>query len=527
MKQLSNKLNVFNKATIALLVIFFFSTSAWAQVNIWQGTSQGSGVGNQNRDKWNIDANWSLGITPTSAHDVIIPVAGGITVNQPTLTANGVAKSININASATLTIGVHNISVSQTIINAGTITGTGNLSAAKLTLVETGTINTGTHSYTTLEYQTSNVRTTNDAEFPASVQNLIIDATADVTLHANRTLNNVTISNSKLNIGANTLTINGTLTEAGNGAVVTATTGEIVHAATGVGASYTALGLTITSDNAFGNVTIKRGHSQNVESIKRYYNITTDNAPVNGTIIFRYDDSEHSLNSTDEDDLILYKYTGSKWQRQLASTTDANANTITLTGVTSFSSWTAAGSFAAMPVELLFFQAKSVRNEVQLSWATASEINNSHFEIERSRDGRNWSKIGEVKGAGTASNTSNYRFIDTETFNGVTYYRLNQVDYDGNSALSNVSTIKKEGGVITNLYPNPAIQGEAITLLASDASSGKTIIEIMNIAGQVVFTQSNDGISKITIPTNQLTKGTYILSVTTEGNREIHKISVK
>ena len=66
-----------------------------------------------------------------------------------------------------------------------------------------------------------------------------------------------------------------------------------------------------------------------------------------------------------------------------------------------------------------------------LSWKTASEINNSHFEIERSNNGKDFIKIGEIAGQGTSNSTKRYQFTDKNPGSAQQYYRLKQVDFDG------------------------------------------------------------------------------------------------
>lgn len=82
------------------------------------------------------------------------------------------------------------------------------------------------------------------------------------------------------------------------------------------------------------------------------------------------------------------------------------------------------------PVKLLSFTGKEATNGVRLNWSTASEQNNSHYEIYRSADGQSFAKIGSVKGNGTTNEVLNYSFTDVSPLSGTAYYRLRQVDFD-------------------------------------------------------------------------------------------------
>ncbi|MBX7204710.1 MAG: G8 domain-containing protein, partial [Bacteroidia bacterium] len=122
---------------------------------------------------------------------------------------------------------------------------------------------------------------------------------------------------------------------------------------------------------------------------------------------------------------------------------------------------------APLPVTWLSFNAKRAgETSVNLKWSTASEINNSHFEIERSADAKNFTVIGKVKGNGTTSQVSNYTYSDASGVAANCYYRLRQVDLNGKSEYSiiiavpaSAKTVAKQaaGSNIVSLNPNPVV----------------------------------------------------------------------
>lgn len=121
-------------------------------------------------------------------------------------------------------------------------------------------------------------------------------------------------------------------------------------------------------------------------------------------------------------------------------------------------------SGSALPVELNHFSvnwSKSGRS-ADLHWETQSELNNSHFEIERSLDAQHWEPIGRVEGNGTSASGHSYHFMDQNLPSGTastSYYRLKQVDYDGAFAYSPVLTLSQDhqqSEPAFQLYPNPA-----------------------------------------------------------------------
>lgn len=114
--------------------------------------------------------------------------------------------------------------------------------------------------------------------------------------------------------------------------------------------------------------------------------------------------------------------------------------------------------YSVVPVELLSFTAEALTDGVEIRWATASETNNSGFEIERKNISGGWEKIGSVEGSGTTAEERTYSYIDKEARNGLNSYRLRQIDFDGSVQVFN--TVEVEYSGITEYYlgqnyPNP------------------------------------------------------------------------
>ncbi len=105
---------------------------------------------------------------------------------------------------------------------------------------------------------------------------------------------------------------------------------------------------------------------------------------------------------------------------------------------------------APLPVKWSgIFGAPTEKGYSQISWQTATEINNDYFDVERSMEGINYISIGQVKGSGDTSSPTNYEFLDETTKPGNTYYyRLKQVDYDGKEDYSIVLTIHIKGFIL-------------------------------------------------------------------------------
>lgn len=108
-----------------------------------------------------------------------------------------------------------------------------------------------------------------------------------------------------------------------------------------------------------------------------------------------------------------------------------------------------------LPIELISFTAESSNNMIILYWSTASEENNDYFVIERSSNCNNWYQLIQIPGAGNSQVPLDYSWIDIDPLVGVSYYRLTQVDYDGQSETFAPIAVNFFGRNPL-IYPNPA-----------------------------------------------------------------------
>ena len=188
--------------------------------------------------------------------------------------------------------------------------------------------------------------------------------------------------------------------------------------------------------------------------------------------------------------------------------------------------WTEAVVDGYLPLDFLTFTGVMVDKNVQLNWTTANEVNTSHFEVERSANGREFDAIGKVVSTGANSNLRHSYSFDDATASNVTadqlYYRLKQVDKDGRYKYSSVIAVKKNAGTFEVVVVNPT---KDRALLQVKTNRAETIeIQLFNLSGQRIAiqnTQLSAGTNAISIGEN-LSKGTYILSVVT-GDQKLTK----
>ena len=136
--------------------------------------------------------------------------------------------------------------------------------------------------------------------------------------------------------------------------------------------------------------------------------------------------------------------------------------------------------FSTLPVELTDFRVESTGGDNRLTWQTTSEVNNDYFEVERSIDGKTFHPIGQVKGNGNSNQLHTYSYWDQEAFNWENYYRLKQVDFDGQFEYSQV--VRTEQKQALRLYPNPT------NGLVEMSSNFKDVryVKVTNMTGKTV-----------------------------------------
>ena len=165
-----------------------------------------------------------------------------------------------------------------------------------------------------------------------------------------------------------------------------------------------------------------------------------------------------------------------------------NPNISITTGTSIFVSLAnATGGVNTIPVELLSFILTNNNSLVKLDWSTATELNNRGFEIERSFDNSTFAVIGFVKGFGTTTEKKYYSFVDENASNGIYYYRLKQIDFDGSVNYSKVISSDVSTPAEFELkqnYPNPFNPSTKINY--SVIESGLVKLSVYNLLGEVV-----------------------------------------
>jgi hypothetical protein len=312
------------------------------------------------------------------------------------------------------------------------------------------------------------------------------------------------------------------------------------------------------SGTAPGSTVFLRGHDRQTStaflgagtSIARYYDITpTVNTGFTYQFLFRYHDNE--LGGMAESGFVFYRSAShgtntADWQEWglgngiespgypavgLASHNTA-ANTVSLSGINTFSRWTVSNSaISPLPIELISFTSSCENGSIQLNWTTATEINNQRFTIYRSTDLQEWKEIITIPGAGNSNQTLNYLATDARPLDGLAYYKLVQVDFDGTSeTFAPISIFCGQENIsgIMSVYPNPSSDFFTISIYSpSDIESADLYFTDLN--GKTLFKRNitlSMGTNNFVFDRWSMNPGTYFIQLrsTIEGIKPLKLI---
>ncbi len=171
----------------------------------------------------------------------------------------------------------------------------------------------------------------------------------------------------------------------------------------------------------------------------------------------------------------------------------------------------------ALPVVFTSFEVYKMGRNARLVWITEQEINNDYFDVQRSADGINFTSIGRVNGAGTTFDVNNYEFVDNNILLGINYYRLNQIDYDGNGFLTEIKSVRFDNHDQFKLeaYPNPT---RSVVNLDSNIDLIDHHVSLYNTQGKLVYRGLFK--NKMTLDMSILTPGVYTLKINNGNGKE-------
>ncbi len=186
---------------------------------------------------------------------------------------------------------------------------------------------------------------------------------------------------------------------------------------------------------------------------------------------------------------------------------------------------------AALPVELLEFSAEPIQEDVLVKWTTVSEINNDYFEVYRSTDALKFTPIGRVNGSGNANHLIKYELLDPMAARQraeVLYYRLKQVDFNGEFSNSEIVPVQFEQSASFQLVHASFEDGKGLSGAFTNNGKGQVKVFCFDMNGKMILQQtisSNEGINHFNVPADGMARGVYTIQVVYNGSCQSAKVS--
>jgi hypothetical protein len=176
-------------------------------------------------------------------------------------------------------------------------------------------------------------------------------------------------------------------------------------------------------------------------------------------------------------------------------------------------------SSSPLPITLILFTAIPQNGQVQLEWETAAEVNNNYFTIQRSNNSNSWEDIKKISGSGNTNTVQQYTAYDPNPYSGLSFYRLEQTDFDGRNSYSMIRQVNIDSSaILLSIYPNPATDRIYIS------GSGNMTISVLNINGQLVYTPVQLTQIRTILNVEGLPPGVYFIHIIQDGKATTKKI---
>jgi hypothetical protein len=245
-------------------------------------------------------------------------------------------------------------------------------------------------------------------------------------------------------------------------------------------------------------------------TVDRFWLVQTSAAPI-ATLTLNYIASEIPIapyNVPTSMRAQHYDLGVNKWQPSLPGQA-AGSYVVSVPAISTQRIWTLSNAASPLPVEWLNFDVKPMGNTVLVSWSTASETGNDHFIVERSKDLQSPTEdIGLVQGAGNAVQVNQYTFSDVKPYPGLSYYRIRQVDFDGEETVTAWKAVEFKTKSLVRYFPNPTTG--VFYIVIEDGTVGECVL--LDISGRVVFTQQLEkGMTFAECNLSVLPKGVYTI----------------
>lgn len=175
-----------------------------------------------------------------------------------------------------------------------------------------------------------------------------------------------------------------------------------------------------------------------------------------------------------------------------------------------------------VPVEFHSYSATSLDKAIQIDWATSTEVDNKTFELEKSMDGRNFDYVEEVRGAGNSTTLQTYTLMDENPQNGENYFRIKQIDNNGNNSFTPVFSTRFAANFDVEINPSLVNKGELSTIAINSDKKQPMEVSVYTVSGQLVSNNTfslTEGVNQVELPQANLVQGMYLVHLYIGGSK--------
>ncbi|MEO0471741.1 MAG: T9SS type A sorting domain-containing protein [Bacteroidota bacterium] len=213
------------------------------------------------------------------------------------------------------------------------------------------------------------------------------------------------------------------------------------------------------------------------------------------------------------------------------STPNDGSNPVSLGAVSNLDQAGGLDPCSTFPVEWLGLEAEDRGGEVWLEWTVASEINNHRFIVERSYDGLLYSPVLKKNSLGNTDRQRSYQAVDTQPLEGVSFYRVKQVDFDGSFSYSSTVQLQlEESSIRVQAYPNPLFEGQNLSVDIRLGQEGSINVALFDLQGRRIHHEAHtlsSGRHQLALPVLNLVPGVYYVHVLGREWSRVQQISVR
>ena len=488
---------------------------------------------------WGNILNWVGGAVPPSDADIIITNG----TFQPTLDASRQIGAMWIQSGATVNLNssAFILSFRYDITNCGTLTGNTSTVNCNSTTQAQNQYFSGSGTFNLSSLTVNNTFAT----LPTLTLDKDVSVTGALTLTSGITyttlVNILNLTNTATSTsGLVTSYVSGPMTKAGTTAFVFPVGKNGFWRRIAIGAP--SVSTTFRAEyfrSAYVNTVSLTAPLYNVSTIE--YWVLDQAVGLGNALVTLYWENAGTSGITNCADLTVAHWNGASWDEKPGTATGvcAGAGTgsvVTNAVVTTFSPFTFGSKLAAvnpLPIELINFTATPCNKDVCLDWSTATETNNNYFTIEKTKDGSNFSSVGTVNGAGNSTSVLNYSSVDNAPYEGVSYYRLKQTDFNGAFTYSGLQMVDFNASYdfSFNVYPNPN-SGDNINIAITSDQGKEVLVVLYDISGKETYSKvivtANNGDTVYAIdPDHKLAPGIYMITASSQQNIYSKKLIVK